>query len=99
MTDKPCEHLNFTGDIRINRLSHEEGGPIDGYSADVAVRCADCGLPFRFIGIPAGNHFAEPRVSVDGLELRAPIEPATHDKFSPSATYVAPPNPKKGRMQ
>ena len=99
MTGKPCEHLNFTGEIRVYRLSHEEGGPIEGYSANTAVRCADCGLPFRFIGLPAGNDPAAPRVSVDGKELRAPMEPATHEKFAASAAYVVPRARKKGQLQ
>lgn len=90
-----CLHEHFAVNARIGRLSQVEGGPINGYVADVQVKCAQCGLPFRFIGLAAGNHFAEPRVSLDGLELRAPIEPATHEKFAPRASYAFPP----GRRQ
>lgn len=85
-----CEHLNFKANVRVGRLTKEDGGPVTGYCADVQVTCAECGLPFRFIGLEAGNHFAEPRVSVDGTELRAPIEPATHEKFAPRASYTFP---------
>lgn len=94
-----CEHHNFNCAVSINRLSHEEGGPITGYSADICVTCSDCGLPFRFLGVPAGNDYTAPRVSVDGRELRAPLEPAVHEKFAASAAYVVPPDPKKGRLQ
>ena len=90
-----CEHMNFDASVGVGRLSHDEGGPITGYTADIKVRCRDCGLPFRFIGIAAGNHFAEPRVSVDGTELRAPLEPATHDKFAPMASYMMPPRARQ----
>ena len=85
-----CEHMNFKCNASIGRLTKTEGGPVTGYCADIRVTCADCGLPFRFIGLAAGNHFAEPRVSIDGTELRAPIEPATHEKFAPSASYSFP---------
>lgn len=86
-----CEHINFKANVRVGRLTKTDEGPVTGYSADVTVACADCGLPFRFIGLDAGNHYAEPRVSIDGTELRAPLEPATHDKFAPRASYAIPP--------
>lgn len=87
---KQCEHENFAANVRVGRLTKDDGGPVTGYCADVTVKCVDCGLPFRFIGLNAGNHFAEPRVSVDGTELRAPLEPATHEKFAPRASYSFP---------
>lgn len=86
-----CEHKSFRATAKIGRLSHEEGGPITGYSCNLTVKCEDCGLAFRFIGLEAGDHYAEPRVSVDGTELRAPIEPATHEKFAARASYTMPP--------
>lgn len=90
-----CEHLNFYVHANVGRLSHDEGGPITGYCADITVKCNDCGLPFRFIGLAAGNHYAEPRVSADGKELRAPLEPATHEKFATRASYTMPPRPER----
>lgn len=71
-----CKHMNFKADVCVARLSDREGGPIIGYTADIRVKCADCGLPFRFSGVLPGSHPVEPRVSVDATELRAPIEPA-----------------------
>lgn len=87
-----CEHENFRCEANIARLSKEEGGSITGYTADIKVSCAQCGKEFRFIGLAAGNHHSEPRVSVDGTELRAPIEPADHEKFAPVAGYTMPPS-------
>lgn len=46
-----CQHMNFKADVNVGRLSHEDGGPITGYTADVKINCADCGLAFRFIGL------------------------------------------------
>ncbi len=71
-----CEHMNFVADVKVARLSDQDGGPITAYSSEIRIRCAECGLPFRFLGLPAGSHYAEPRVSVDATELRAPLEPA-----------------------
>lgn len=91
MSAPKCEHPEFSAMVRVGRLSKDDGGPITGYTADVKVECAKCRLPFRFIGLTAGNHYAEPRVSMDGTELRAPIEPAEHERFAPLADYVMPP--------
>jgi hypothetical protein len=88
-----CAHESFQATTSVGRLSRVEGGPVTGYTADIAIKCSECGLPFRFIGIAAGNHHAEPRVSIDGTELRAPLEPATHEKFLPAASYTMPPRP------
>jgi hypothetical protein len=68
--------MNFKSFANIQRLSHEDGGSITGYSVDFRVECADCGLPFRFMGLPFGLSFSTPRLSADSCELRAPIEPA-----------------------
>ncbi len=87
----PCEHENFRCVADIARLSKIEGGPITGYTANIRVACALCGLPFRFIGLAAGSHPSEPRVSVDGIELRAPLEPAEHEKLAAQASYTMPP--------
>ncbi|MAZ85800.1 MAG: hypothetical protein CML31_05255 [Rhizobiales bacterium] len=89
-----CKHEEFMASVSVARLTDEKAGPVTGYTASVKVHCAQCGVEFRFIGVPAGNHYAEPRVSVDGTELRAPIEPAEHTKFAPTASYAMPPRGK-----
>ena len=71
-----CQHENFFADVSVARLTDKDDGPVTGYSAHVHIKCSQCGLPFRFLGLSAGSHFAEPRVSVDATELRAPLEPA-----------------------
>lgn len=90
-----CQHEAFSCSAKVGRLSHDEGGPVTGYVADITVNCAQCGLPFRFIGMAAGNHHSEPRVSVDGTELRAPIEPAVHDKFASVLSYTPAPRARQ----
>lgn len=71
-----CAHEQFMTKARIGRLSDVEGGPITGYTAEIHIECSECGLQFRFIGKKFGSSPFEPMLSADGLELRAPIEPA-----------------------
>ena len=42
---------------------------------DVQVKCTDCGLPFRFIGLPAGLDLNGAAVSADAQEARLAIAP------------------------
>ncbi len=90
MTDRQCEHQAFRCAANIGRLTREEGGPVTGFSAEIKIECAECGVAFRFIGLQAGNSHREPRVSIDGTELRAPIKPASHERIAPRAHYEFP---------
>lgn len=87
---KTCDHPSFLANCQVHRLTEKEDGPIVGYQVDVTLKCVECDLPFRFRGVPAGNDPDVPRASADGLELRAPIEPAYTVKLSDSATYRLP---------
>lgn len=69
-----CEHEDFRATVAVNRLG-DEGGPVRNYIADITVSCARCGLPFHFVGVPAGLSFYRPMVNVGATELRAPIAP------------------------
>lgn len=71
-----CAHTNFKSLVRVGRLTEGGDGPVTGYSADVRIECTDCGLAFRFRGKDYGSSPDRPMLSADGLELRAPIEPA-----------------------
>lgn len=70
-----CSHARFGASVEVNRLSDDDGGPVTGYSADIRIRCAECGLPFEFIGLPAGLSPSQPTSSFAGDELRVPIKP------------------------
>lgn len=65
-----CPHMNFNARVAVNRLED-----VGRFTADVTIECADCGEPFHFKGLPMGSSPDRPMVSVDGLELRAPIGP------------------------
>lgn len=78
--DKPCPHENFDAFVDVNRLTASDTDPtVVGYSADIKVCCRDCGEPFRWTGVPAGLSPREPMCSVDEIELRAPLRPASAD--------------------
>jgi hypothetical protein len=68
-----CKHENFKVQAQVNRLTDEEGGEVKKYSVDIEIHCADCFMPFRFIGLPGGVSPSQPTVNFDGTELRAPI--------------------------
>lgn len=70
-----CDHANFAAEVDVNRLPEKEGGPIKRYCADVRIKCAECGLPFRFIGLPAGLDLNGAATSVDATEARLAVAP------------------------
>ena len=71
-----CAHPQFDSQVGIGRLTDVEGGPVTHYTAEIRVHCADCKLPFEWIGPPLGVIDANaPVVGLDRLELRIPIEP------------------------
>ena len=77
--DRACPHEDFAAMVEVNRLTHGDGGPVTGYSADITIRCARCDESFRFIGCPAGLSPGQPMVSVDEATLHVPIRPASAD--------------------
>lgn len=74
MSEK-CEHENFQATVAIGRLTKEEDGPVTHYSAEITVKCADCGLELEWQGTPIGSSPYHPMVSADLKELRAPMMP------------------------
>lgn len=62
--------MNFSAHVAVNRI--EDKGR---FAADVRIRCADCGLPFQFMGLEPGIDMNGARVSLDGLEARMAICP------------------------
>jgi hypothetical protein len=79
--DRPCPHEDFEAFVEVNRLTSGTAppSPVTGYSADITVRCAGCGEPFRWVGCQAGLSPARPMVSADEATLHAPIRPASSD--------------------
>ncbi len=65
-----CEHYSFRVDAEVSRL--EDSGR---FQLDIRVICDECGLPFRFIGLPAGLDLNGAAVSADAEEGRFAIAP------------------------
>lgn len=65
-----CRHENFEADVAVNRL--EDTGR---FIADVRIKCAQCGTPMVFLGLPRGVDMGSPATDTNGTELRAPIHP------------------------
>ena len=65
-----CQHEEFISTVTVNRLDD-----IGRFSADVNIKCNQCGLPFRFIGLPAGVDLNGAAVNGDATEARLAIAP------------------------
>lgn len=72
-----CEHKQFAAEVDVARL--EDSGR---FNADVRIKCADCGMPFRFVGLPCGLDLNGAAVSIDGTEARMAIAPR-HEVSTP----------------
>lgn len=69
--------MNFAAEVNVGRLtgSDEPDAPVRSYLAEIKVSCAECGLPFEFLGLEAGMDTEGAKVSIDGLEARLAITP------------------------
>jgi hypothetical protein len=77
MSKGTCAHDDqFEIWTKVHRVEHE-GGRVT-FSLDCHARCKSCGVRFQFAGLPAGMAWDRPMTSVDGFELRAPLEPNAH---------------------
>lgn len=65
-----CKHTAFIANVNVNRVED-----IGRYTADVTVKCAECGVPFKFLGLSCGMDYNGACVSVDGTEARLGIAP------------------------
>lgn len=65
-----CTHEDFEAWVDVHRL-------IDSgrFQADVRIKCKACGVPFRFIGLPAGLDLDGAATSADATEARLAIAP------------------------
>lgn len=65
-----CNHEDFAANVAVIRLSDT-----GRFQADITIKCSQCGVPMRFIGLPAGVDLNGAAVSVDGTEGRFAIAP------------------------
>lgn len=69
-----CAHENFSADVKVMRIG-DGNDVIRNFVAEISVRCADCDLPFHFVGPDAGFSFKRPTVNVGATTLHAPVSP------------------------
>lgn len=67
----PCGHEDMRVDVEVAGIEDRPGT----HMATIKVECSLCGVPFKFLGLPAGVSFLEPRVNITSRELIAPITP------------------------
>lgn len=68
--------MNFAVQANVCRIAKSDEDPtIIGFTTDITVKCADCGLPFEWIGFEAGMMPDRAMVDTSAQELRAPIKP------------------------
>jgi hypothetical protein len=65
-----CEHKEFKACVAVARLED-----VGRFMAEITVHCAECGLPFQFLGLEPGIDTDGARVSLDGLEANIAICP------------------------
>lgn len=73
-----CKHHEFISKVSVFRLTENEhpNAEPSGFSAEVLIKCKECGREFEFIGVPGGMSAEYPTVSMDNKELRIPIKPS-----------------------
>jgi hypothetical protein len=84
------DHKDFAAIVAVARLLDT-----GRFSAEIRVKCVECDEPFRFLGVGAGLSPYVPLTSLDGLELRAPIEPQGTPQLASHARFEMPPLPTK----
>lgn len=97
-----CEHNEFAVNVKVSRLKDTEEGPVTHYAADVTIQCADCHLPFQFVGLPGGVRADKPTTSADWCEARLPIQPMEIEGFIQRADYpltIVPNEPESPFME
>lgn len=82
-----CQHLKFESMVTVIRIQN-----LGKFQANIVIRCADCGQPFEFVGLPRGMNIEGPAVSLDGLEARLAVRPIE------SRPIIFKEDPSKARM-
>lgn len=65
-----CQHEEFHARVEVNRITDT-----GRFSADITIKCTQCGTPMEFLGLQPGLDTHGARVSIDGTEARMAISP------------------------
>lgn len=73
-----CQHMNFAANVNVIRL--EDSGR---FMTEIRVKCADCGTPFKFLGLPMGLNLGGATVTLDGVEANIAVCPVGEEPPEP----------------
>lgn len=71
-----CTHEVIDASVNVHRL--EDSGQ---FQAELEIKCAECGEPFLFLGLPIGLDLEGVTVSPDCQQARLAILPASQSKL------------------
>lgn len=74
MSEPACQHTSYIAAVDVHRVADADG-VVRSVIAELQICCADCKMPFHFLGPPTGLSFTQPCVDVPATKLLAPIEP------------------------
>lgn len=77
-----CTHEQFAAVVAVARVLD-----VGEFVAEVKINCVACAVAMRFKGVPAGLNYRAPTVTIDGIELHAPVEPEYEKKLQASASF------------
>lgn len=70
-----CAHREFLSKVDVE-IVDDKASMESRYVMEVRINCRQCGLPFQFVGLPAGQPMlAFPTCTKDLVEARLPIRP------------------------
>ena len=76
MSPAECEHASIRATVTVVKYAEYQRDGEDNRMAEIVMRCTECGVPFRFNGVPGGVHPRAARCGVAAVQLRAPVSPA-----------------------
>ena len=74
-----CLHGTFEARCEVYRLTDDPPHPENAakaFTADLRIRCADCGEAFLFLGLGIGSFNDRPSTNYSQTEIRMAIEPS-----------------------
>ncbi len=81
-----CKHEDFSVTANVTRLTEgDDDGPVNGFIMDLRCSCTQCGINFKFVGLPKGMDLKGAAMSFDCEEAHLAISP---DGF-PSTSKVS----------
>ncbi len=87
LKEEICTHQDFKANVNVCRRTDNDEITVIGFSADIRIKCNECGQDFEFIGVEPGSSPFGPKCSMDSMELRIPIKPSTGQLAFENTSY------------